>query len=116
MARTIKIGVGYDENVAFFHMNVMTIAEENELIADLTAIEDLPAKSRPAKELEICLEAIKRHAIKPPTNKDGEPFFEDKDVVSSIDEFFDPDDSDSARLAISLLLAYRRSLQPKVVF
>lgn len=122
MAREIKVGIGYDSDIAYFTMKAITLAEDEDFAAKFVETQELSGKAKSEAETAIYIDAIEEWTVKPLERKVGdkfEPYFADKvkgDDRSDVRKFFESGDFDTERVASQLLYAYRSKLQPTVVF
>jgi len=119
MPRTINLGIGFGEDIAFLHLRAISMAEENAFLARFTELKDLNEEERIPREKEICVDGLAAWSVKPPTKKVGEKefeYFENTGADEAVRQFFSKEDQDNERLANAAVLNYRGLLSPRVVF
>jgi len=122
--RQIIIGAGFnDQSLAYFHLRSISVAEEEDFTAKITALSELTGIDRVAAELETCVAALElwsgsvvSGAQDAKTQKYA-PYFDTQPEGNGVRAFFAQFDvSDAHRLASQLIYAFRLKLQPTVVF
>lgn len=127
MNRVIKIGIGYDGEITFFHLRAITIAEENAFTAKFTETAGLAPEVKAEAETQACIDAIAAWSHKAPSREFADPddpgktketvIYEDAvEPAEGVRRYFEEGDFDKERVANQLVLAYRTKLQPTVVF
>lgn len=122
MSKAIKIGVGYGDDITFFHLRHISMSEESKFTSKFN-FGDLPAEERAEKEHETLVDAIASWSTQGPTKKavkEGksidELIYPEMPSADAVRKFFSDTEYDAERLVNSLMLTYRSRLQPSVVF
>lgn len=128
MARTIKIGMGYNGENIIFHLGAISLHDEQTHLSSFNAVNDLAEPEKSTATKNICVEAIANWSTKSPTKmvkdpktgKDEEVIYLEDSTVPAADvrkifgEILDPIDAE--RIAHNIVLQFRIRLQPDVVF
>lgn len=120
MSRTINIGASHgDGNEVIFHLRSISTAEENRYTAQFSDISDVDSfEVRAEKEYGILVDAIASWSEEEPTIKvkGVVEATSSESPAAGVRAYFEERTNEKERIANQVVLAFRRKLQPDVVF
>lgn len=119
--RIIKIGSGYEGEITYFPLRVISMLEESNFLERYTEIADTDAKDKRINlEFDLCVDALASWVAEPIFKKEAGkevPLFPDAETAAeSVRQFFQDPDSETQRIANQVVLNFRSKLIPTVVF
>lgn len=122
MARIIHIGAGYDNEVTFFHLRAISMAEENRYSARFLEIKPTETEERKAElSYEIFVDALASWSDAVPTVKDKDgiesPKYPEVTVpAEAVQKYFETCTPETERIAPMIISRFRQLLSPEIVF